>query len=62
MGRGEGDAVLSNIRALLGSHCAIIMLSGNAQEESMQRCWLDLGADSYRVKPVAAPVVQTKRL
>ena len=54
---GDGDTVLPTIRSMVGHLCAIVMLSGNAQEASMQRCWLDLGADSYRLKPVAAPVV-----
>ena len=54
---GNGDTVLPGIRSLVGSLCAIVMLSGEAQEDAMQRCWLDLGADSYRVKPVTAPAV-----
>lgn len=53
---GTGETILPQIRKLVGT-CAIVMLSGEEQEESMQRCWLDLGADTYRVKPVAAPVV-----
>ena len=54
---GDGDTILPHIRASVGSLCAIIMLSGEAQEAFMQRCWLDLGADSYRIKPVAATAV-----
>ena len=54
---GDSDTILPHIRASVGSLCAIIMLSGEAQEGFMQRCWLDLGPDSYRIKPVAAHAV-----
>jgi CheY-like chemotaxis protein len=54
---GDGDTVLPLIRERVGHVPAIVMLSGSAQESSMQRCWLELGADSYRLKPIAPPVV-----
>lgn len=55
---GNSDTVLPQLRKLLGPYAAIIMLSGTAQEASMQRCWLDLGADSYRLKPVSVATVE----
>ena len=55
---GNGDLVLPQIRAAIGQLPAIIMLSGSAQQAEMQRCWLDLGADSYRLKPVSADAIQ----
>lgn len=54
----NGDTVLPKMRKLLGPYAAIIMLSGDAQEAPMQRCWLDLGADSYRLKPVSRATVE----
>jgi CheY-like chemotaxis protein len=57
---GDGDAVLPAIREEVGSVCAVVMLSGDAQEASMQRCWLDLGADSYRIKVLVAPSNQCR--
>lgn len=37
---GDGDTVLPDMRSKLGPLAAIIMLSGEAQEASMQRCWI----------------------
>jgi len=54
---GNADGVLPRIRQAVGPLASIIMLSSAAQESSMQRCWLDLGADSYRVKPVSTTMV-----
>ena len=55
---GNGDTVLPKLRERVGQLAAIIMLSGDAQEASMQRCWLDLGADSYRLKPISVDIIQ----
>ena len=55
---GNGDTVLPTLRSQCGQFCAIIMLSASSQESSMQHCWLDLGADSYRIKPISAHTVE----
>ena len=54
---GDADTVLPAIRRLVGSVAAIVVLSSSAQEEGMQRCWLDHGADSYRIKPVTVQLL-----
>ena len=54
---GDADTVLPSIRELVGSVAAIIVLSSSAQEESMQRCWLEQGADSYRLKPITVQLL-----
>ena len=54
----DGDKLLPTLREQLGPTAAIVMLSGDAQEALLQRCWLDLGADTYRVKPVSRPIVE----
>ena len=53
---GDADTVLPQLRVQV-ENAAIIMLSCDAQEASLQRCWLDLGADSYRVKPISRQMV-----
>ena len=55
---GDADTVLPAIREKVGALAAIIILSGPAQEAHLQHCWLDLGADSYRLKPVSLPTMQ----
>lgn len=52
---GDADTILAQLRQQV-ENAAIIVLSGDAQEASMQRCWLDLGADSYRVKPITKQI------
>jgi len=51
---GNGDTVIAHLRESVGPSAAIIMLSSDAQEGPLQRCWLDLGADSYRLKPISS--------
>lgn len=55
---GDADTVLPALRKELEQVAAIIVLSGNAQEAPMQRCWLDLGADSYRIKPISRTTLE----
>ena len=54
---GDADTLLPGIRERVGPLGAIVVLSAAEREAPMQRCWLDLGADSYRVKPVPAGTV-----
>ena len=48
---GASNTILKPMRNVLGKAPTIIMLSGTAQEEPLRQC-LDVGADSYRLKPV----------
>ena len=57
---GDADTLLPGIRERVGPLGAIVVLSAAEREAPMQRCWLDLGADSYRVKPVPAGTVVIK--
>ena len=34
------------------------MVDDDVHHTRLQRCWLDLGADSYRLKPVSMPTMQ----
>ena len=54
---GDSGSILPTIRSSVGSMASICIISGAAQEEELQRCWLDLGADSYRLKPLSVDAV-----
>ena len=50
---GNADTVLPALRGAVGDGSAIVLLSGAEQEGLMQRALLEMGADSYRFKPVS---------
>ena len=52
-----GASVLPAIRAALGSLSVIVMVSSLTQEPLLKRC-LELGADTYRLKPFGLEVVR----
>ena len=49
---GDGAQILPQVRKTLGKKAAIAMVSSSQQESPMIAC-LKLGADTYRVKPLA---------
>ena len=53
---GDADTLLPGIRKGGSARCHRGARAAE-REAPMQRCWLDLGADSYRVKPVPAGTV-----